>query len=136
MNQETEESQGLLKRALIGNAMFSGLSGAAILLANRWLVKFLGLPDKVSLAILGVSLIVYATVLWFNARRPKIRITDAWVAVVMDAVWVLGSYTMILVIPFSLAGKWVVALVAELVLAFAVWQWLGIRRIRKSEQYA
>ena len=136
MNQEIEERHGLLKRALIGNAMFSGLSGAAILLANRWLVKFLGLPDKVSLAILGVSLIVYATVLWFNARRPKIRITDAWVAVVMDAVWVLGSYTMILVIPFSLAGKWVVALVAELVLAFAVWQWLGIRRIRKSEPYA
>ena len=136
MRPKTEGSQGLLKRALIGNAMFSGLSGAAILLANRWLVKFLGLPDKVSLAILGVSLIVYATVLWFNARRPKIRITDAWVAVVMDAVWVLGSYTMILVIPFSLAGKWVVALVAELVLAFAVWQWLGIRRIRKSEQYA
>jgi len=136
MNPEIEEGQGLLKRALMGNAMFSGLSGAAILLANRWLVKFLGLPDKVSLAILGVSLIVYATVLWFNARRPKIRITDAWVAVVMDAVWVLGSYTLILVIPFSLAGKWVVALVAELVLAFAVWQWLGIRRIRKSEQYA
>ena len=136
MRPKTEGSQGLLKRALIGNAMFPGLSGAAILLANRWLVKFLGLPDKVSLAILGVSLIVYATVLWFNARRPKIRITDAWVTVVMDAVWVLGSYTMILVIPFSLAGKWVVALVAELVLAFAVWQWLGIRRIRKSEPYA
>ena len=136
MRPKTEGSQGLLKRALIGNAMFSGVSGAAILLANRWLVKFLGLPDKVSLAILGVSLIVYATVLWFNARRPKIRITDAWVAVVMDAVWVLGSYTLILVVPFSLAGKWVVALVAELVLAFAVWQWLGIRRIRKSEQYA
>jgi hypothetical protein len=136
MNQEIEESQGLLKRALIGNAMFSGVSGAAILLANRWLVKFLGLPDKVGLAILGVSLIVYAAVLWFNARRPKIRIADAWVAVVMDAVWVLGSYTLVLVIPFSPAGKWVVVLVAELVLAFAVWQWLGIRRIRKSDQYA
>ena len=136
MRPKIEDSQGLLKRALIGNAMFSGVSGAAILLANRRLVKFLGLPDKVSLGILGVSLIVYAAVLWFNARRPKIRITDAWVAVVMDAVWVLGSYTLILVVPFSLAGEWVVAPVAELVLAFAVWQWLGIRRIRKSEQYA
>ena len=136
MRPKIEESQGLLRRALIGNAMFSGVSGAAILLVNRWLVKFLGLPDKVSLAILGVCLIVYAAVLWFNARRPTIKIIDAWVAVVMDAVWVLGSYTLILVVPFSLAGKWVVALVAELVLAFAVWQWLGIRRIRKSEQYA
>ena len=136
MRPKIAESQGVLKRALIGNAMFSGLSGTAILLANRWLVKFLGLPDKVSLAILGVSLLVYAAVLWFNARRPKLRIIDAWVAVVMDAVWVLGSYILIFVIPFSLAGKWVVARVAELVLAFAVCQWLGIRRIRKSEQYA
>jgi len=136
MNQTIEESQGLLKKALIGNAMFSGFSGVPIVVANRWLVKFLGLPDKVSLAVLGVSLIVYAAVLWFNARRPKIRITDAWVAVVMDAVWVLSSYTLILMIPFSLAGKWVVALVAELVLSFAVWQWLGIRRIRKTERYA
>ena len=49
------------------------VSGLAILFANRWLVKFLGLPDKVSLAILGVSLIVYAAILWPNARRPTIK---------------------------------------------------------------
>ena len=53
MNQSVEERQGLLKKALTGNAVFSVISGVAILLANRWLVKFLGLPDKVSLAILG-----------------------------------------------------------------------------------
>jgi len=41
-----------------------------------------------------------------------------------------------LVIPSSAGGKWVVALVAELVLAFAILQWLGIRRIRSSEQHA
>jgi hypothetical protein len=54
----------------------------------------------------------------------------------MDAVWVIGSYVLIVVVPFSVGGKWVVALVAELVLAFAVVQWLGIRRIRKAGQYA
>lgn len=136
MNQSVEERQGLLKKALTGNAVFSVVSGLAILFANRWLVKFLGLPDKVSLAILGVSLIVYAAILWFNARRPKIKITDAWIAVIMDAVWVIGSYVLIFVVPFSVGGKWVVALIAELVLAFAIVQWLGIRKIRKSGQYA
>jgi hypothetical protein len=135
MNQSVQERQGLLKKALIGNAVFSILSGAAILLANRWLVGFLGLSDKVSLAILGVSLIVYAAILWLNARRPKIRITDAWIAVAMDAVWVVGSYAVIFLVPFSVAGKWVIALVAEVVLAFALLQWLGIRRVRKSDQY-
>jgi hypothetical protein len=136
MNQSVEERQEFLKKALIGNAVFSVVSGVAILFANRWLVKFLGLPAKVSLAILGGSLIGYAALLWFNAHRPKIKITDAWVAVIMDVIWVVGSYTLILAVPFSVGGKWVVALVAELVLAFAVLQWLGIRRIRKSEQYA
>ena len=136
MNQSAEERQGLLKKALTGNAVFSVVSGLAILFANRWLVKFLGLPDKVSLAILGVSLLVYAAILWLNARRPTIKITDAWIAVIMDAVWVMGSYVLIFVVPFSVGGKWVVALVAELVLAFAIVQWLGIRKIRKSRQYA
>jgi hypothetical protein len=136
MNQSVEERQGLLRKALTGNAVFSVVSGVAILFANRWLVKFLGLPEKVSLAILGVSLIGYAALLWLNAHRPKIKITDAWVAVIMDVIWVVGSYALILAIPFSVGGKWVVALVAELVLAFAVLQWLGIRRIRKSGQYA
>jgi len=136
MNQSVDERQGLLKKALTGNAVFSVVSGLAILFANRWLVKFLGLPDKVSLATLGVSLIVYAAILWLNARRPTIKITDAWIAVIMDAVWVMGSYVLIFVVPFSVGGKWVVALVAELVLAFAIVQWLGIRKIRKSGQYA
>ena len=136
MNQSVQERQGLLKKALTGNAVFSVVSGLAILFANRWLVKFLGLLDKVSLAILGVSLIVYAAILWLNARRREIRITDAWIAVIMDTVWVIGSYVLIFAVPFSVGGKWVVALVAELVLAFAIVQWLGIRKIRKSGQYA
>ena len=135
MNQSVEECQDLLKKALAGNALFSVVSGVAILFANRWLVKFLGLPDKASLAILGVCLIVYAAILWVNAHRAKIKLTDAWMAVIMDAVWVVGSYTLILAVPFSVGGKWVVALVAEVVLAFAIAQWLGIRRVQKSEQY-
>jgi hypothetical protein len=136
MNQSAEERQGLLKKALTGNAVFSVVSGVAILFANRWLVKFLGLPEKVSLATLGISLIVFAGLLWLNARRSRIKISDAWVAVIMDSAWVVGSYTLILVVPFSAGGKWIVALVAELVLAFAIVQWMGIRQIRKHQQHA
>ncbi len=136
MDQTVLECQGLLKKALTGNAVFSVISGVAILIANRWLVKFLGLPDQVSLALLGISLIIYAVLLWLSARKAKIKITRAWVAIVMDVVWVVGSYALIVVVPFSVGGKWVVALVAELVLAFAVLQWMGVRRVLKSGRYA
>ncbi len=136
MSQTVDERQSLLKKALTGNALFSAVSGVTILCANRWLVKFLGLPESVGLAIVGVSLIVFAAILWLNARRPKIKVTDAWVAVIMDAAWVVGSYVLMFAVPFSIGGKWMVALVAELVTAFAILQWLGIRRIRKGEQYS
>jgi hypothetical protein len=136
MDPTAEECQGLLKKALTGNAVFSVISGVAILIANRWLVKFLGLPGKVSLALLGISLVVYAALLWLSARKAKIKITGAWIAIVMDLVWVVGSYVLIAVVPFSAGGKWAVALVAELVLVFAVLQWMGIRRVLKSGRYA
>ena len=136
MSQTIDERQGLLRKALTGNALFSAVSGAAILFVNRWLVKFLGLPESVNLAILGASLIVFAAILWLNARRPKIKVTDAWIAVMMDAAWVVGSYALIFAVPFSIGGRWIVALVAELVMAFAILQWLGIRRIRKGEQFS
>jgi hypothetical protein len=55
---------------------------------------------------------------------------------VKPCIWVVSSYALIFVVPFSVGGKWVVAVVAELLLAFAILQWLGIRRIRKSERYA
>jgi hypothetical protein len=136
MNKPMEDCQCLLRKALAANAVFSVVSGVAILFANRWLANFLGLSGKVSLIVLGVSLIAYAGVLWQNARRRIIEVADAWTAVILDAVWVVGSYVLIAVVPFSVSGKWAIALVAEVVMAFAVLQWLGIRRMRKSEQYA
>src|SRR5258707_14159525 len=136
MDQSVIQRQGLLKKALTVNAVFSVFSCVVILLANRWLVQFLGLSDQISLTILGVSLIIFATILWLNARRPRIRIVDAWVPVIMDAAWVVGSYTLIFLVPFSVGGKWVIALVAEVVLAFAILQWIGIRPVRTGERYA
>ena len=136
MNEQTSDKQKLLRRALQGNALFSVISGALILAINRTLVEFLGLPSSASLTPLGIGLLVYAGWLLWNARREKIRIVDAWMAVALDMVWVVGSYALLFAVRFSSSGKWVVALVAEAVLVFAVLQWLGLRRVGRSRQVA
>jgi hypothetical protein len=51
-------------------------------------------------------------------------------------VWVVGGYALLFAVRFSSGGKWVVALVAELVFLFAVMQWLGLRRVGRSGQVA
>ena len=112
------------------------MSGVTILFAQRRVVRFLAF-QRVSLPIWGIGLILYAVTLVFNAHRPQVKITDVWIAVRMDVTWVVGSYVLIFVVPFSAGGKWVVGVVAELVLVFAVLQFVGIRRIRRqSEQFS
>jgi len=133
MKQQREEPSCFLRKALIGNALFSTLSGLTILLAQGWVLRILGLPSSVNLLILGAGLIVFAVTLVINARKQQVKKSDAWIAVLMDVAWVLGSYILIFIVPFSMEGKWVVGVVAELVLVFAVLQFVGIRRIQKSE---
>jgi hypothetical protein len=132
MENSSKERQQLLRRALLANASFSTISGLALVFAWREIVRLLGLPESVSLLPLGISLLVFAAILVLFARKNPIKLLDAWIAVVMDAAWVIGSYPLLFVAPFSTGGKWIVGVVAEVVMVFALLQWLGIRRIRKA----
>jgi hypothetical protein len=134
MNSACEERTCLLRKALLGNALFSALSGLTLLFAQKSVLRILGLFNRVSLVVLGVGLIIFAATLVVNARRQRVKTSDAWVAVLMDVAWVLASYVLIFVLPFSMEGKWVIGVVAELVLLFAILQFMGIRRIRDNEQ--
>ncbi len=136
MNNSNQDSQRLLRLALTCNALFSLTSGLVISFADRLVVHLLGLPDGSSLLSLGIGLIAFAVFLFVSARRQIVSVPQARIIVLMDILWVVGSYTLLLVVPFSASGKWLVGVVAEFVLAFAVAQWLGIRKIRKSELYA
>jgi hypothetical protein len=132
MKDSNNEQQQLLRRALLANASFSTISGLVLVLAERGVVRLLGLPETINLIALGISLLVFAAILMLFARKKPIKLLDAWIAVILDAVWVIGSYPLLLVVPFSTSGKWVVGIVAEVVMVFALLQWLGIRRIRKG----
>jgi hypothetical protein len=133
MNPQYDQRACFLRKALLGNAFFSTLSGLTILFAQGWVLQILGLSSSVNLLILGVGLIVFAVTLVINARKQQVKKSDAWIAVLMDLAWVVGSYVFIFLAPFSPKGKWVVGIVAELVLLFAMLQFVGIRRIQKSE---
>jgi hypothetical protein len=132
MNEHSSDSQLLLRRALYGNALFSVLSSIVILVANRRLVDLLGLQNIADLKALGIGLLMYAGWLFWNAKRQTIGIMEAWIAVTLDMLWVVGSYALLFAVTFSGRGKWIVVLVAEMVLLFGVMQWLGLRRVGRG----
>jgi hypothetical protein len=132
MKESNHERQQLLKMALLANASFSTISGLVLVFAQRGVGRLLGLPETINLIGLGISLLVFAAILMIFARKKPIKLLDAWIAVILDAVWVIGSYPLLFMVSFSTSGKWVVGIVAEVVMVFALMQWLGIRRIRKG----
>jgi hypothetical protein len=134
MTKSLRDSQRLLRNALLCNALFSALSGLALVFAHNRIGTLLGLTENDSLTGLGVGLILFATALAFRARRSELKLPEASVAVALDFAWVLGSYVILFLVPFSTQGKWLIAAIADIVLAFGILQWVGIYRIRNFRQ--
>lgn len=112
---------------LNGNAMFSALSGAVLLLgAGPWEER-LGI-ETWFLAVSGISLVAYGALLWWLARRPDVA-AGARFATIMDAGWVLGAAVVLVGFPtvMTTTGRVALLVVSLVVLGFTAAQFLGLR---------
>ncbi len=122
----------LLRRVLQANGVFSMLSGLVIIASARPLASLLGLQESLTLTIVAISLLIFAATLFWNARRENINPVDVWLAVSLDAAWVVGSAVLIFTGLLSVAGNWLVAIIADIVLIFAALQFYGLRKLRRQ----
>jgi len=127
MSHSIDTHDQFLRNALRANGVFSIISGVAFLVAGRPLASWMGLGEALILQGVGVSLLVFAGGLFFNAARSSVNRTEAWTAVALDVAWVLGSFVLIAFQVLTTAGNWAVAVVADLVLVFAILQGIGLR---------
>lgn len=125
-------ASSLLRRALQANGAFSALSGVVLIVAAEPLSAVLGLKMPAILIGIGAGLLVYAAALFRNALGATINEAEALLAVILDAAWVAGSLVLILAGRLSVVGNWMVAIIADIVLLFAVLQFYALRRIRKG----
>lgn len=122
----------LLRRALQFNAGFSLLSGLVLTLAPRMVGNWLGVHLDGLYIAMGAVLILFGVGLLRNARRLETNLSEAKLASALDVLWVLGS-AVVIALPgtgLSVSGKWLMAIVADVVALFALLQWLGLRRLR------
>jgi hypothetical protein len=123
----------LLRRTLQANAAFSALSGIVSITGAQPLSQLLGVNVSSLLIGMGIALLGYAAILLVNARRENIKLQEAWLAVILDATWVIGSVILIFAGTLSTTGNWLVAAAADIVLLFAVLQFFGIRRLQRQQ---
>lgn len=131
MKNQTDPSR-LLRLALRANAAFSIVSGAALLAGARPIAGFIGHGRAADLAAVGGALLGFAAWLLWIAARPEISRGGARLAVALDLGWVLLTAVVLAAGSFNAAGRTVAVVVALLVADFALFQFLGLRRLRKT----
>jgi len=119
------------------NSQFSALSGVALVLAAGLLAPllFANPVDWAALGLrgLGVGLLAFAGVLYLLSQNKFISRATVTEIVVLDALWVLGSFVVIAFFSGVLTtnGVLIVAVVAMVVGFFAVSQFASASKIKK-----
>jgi hypothetical protein len=132
---EKEKRSSFLVKVLRTDGAFATFSGAILLLAAGPIAGLIELSSPLALALVGLILLGYGGfLLYFAAREPQNR-TVAREAIVLNLLWVVGSYAGLLlgVFPVNTAGKWAIAIVAEAVALFAILESVALWRIRREE---
>ncbi|WP_315721005.1 MULTISPECIES: hypothetical protein [unclassified Bradyrhizobium] len=122
-------SSALLRRALIADAVFSGVAGLALTFAASPLAARLQLPDALLLET-GLFLIVYAAFVGWLGSRPLAPKPLVLLVIAGNAAWTIGSIALLfsgLVTP-NLLGEIFVAAQAVGTGVFAELQYMGLRR--------
>jgi hypothetical protein len=127
------DSTRFLRRSLQLDGIASGLTGALLLLGAGPVSALIGLSAPTLARVIGALLAVYAAALLWNAGRARVSRGETLAAVVLNAAWVLGSIAVIELGPLTMLGNLAVAAVALAVLAFAILEILGLRRLREAE---
>lgn len=125
----TSDTSRWLRNALRANGAFSATTGTAALAFARPLAESLGITDPTLLPGLGLNLIVFAVLLFLLASRPVIRRGLALTVVGLDAAWVVGSIAVLFAGVLTVTGNWTVAIIADVVAAFGILQYMGVRRL-------
>ena len=122
--------KSFLQRALLGNAVFSGLSGLSMVLAADALSQFLGLGSPIILTVVGIVLLLYAPMLVWLANQSPVPTHFAWEVIALDVLWVISSVILIFTdfVPLTTSGKWAIAITADIIALFAILQYIGLRR--------
>lgn len=130
--EQTQDQFSTLRRALRGNGTFSLISGLILVVGASPIATFMGLEATAVFRGLGIVLAIFGIDLFWVASKDVIDRRLAWTAVILDIIWVVASYSLLLGDWLSLttAGNWTVALLAEAVAVFAIWQYIGLRRSR------
>lgn len=125
------QNDGLLRNTLRGNSVFSVVSGIILIVDAGMLADFMGISSPLPFIVIGIGLLLHAANLFLNTRTRPVKKGLGWFAIIGDLAWVAATAVILLTDAFSITGggKWLLLIIGDVVLLFAIAQYIGIRRM-------
>lgn len=129
-----QNKAAFLKKALYANAIFSGISGLDFIFFSNRITNFLGWSTAWFIPAIGVGLILFALFIIVVAKAQTPSKASVQSIIASDVAWIVLSCVLIFLpatnlLALTTGGKWAVAILADIVLVFAILQFLGLRHL-------
>jgi hypothetical protein len=118
-----------LRRAILGDAIFSGASALLLTFGAGALAPLLNLPEAL-LRETGLFLVAYAALVGWLGTRPSMPKPLVWIVIAGNTAWTAASIALLFcgAVTPNLLGAAAVAMQALAVGVFAELQYVGLRR--------
>jgi hypothetical protein len=123
----------LAQRALQGDGIFCIASGAIFTLDASAISDLVGVKPTSIILFFGLFLFVYGLALFALAsRKAAIEPRFPMTIIGINAISAVACVVLLIADPFGFttAGKWVTLILADVVIALGIWQYVGLRRMR------
>lgn len=122
----------LLRYALLSDSIISAISGVICIFDAELLGTVMGAQAPAFFIAFGLVALAYAATLFYVTRHSPINRRIAWMACIFNLGGALAFAVILLIgaLPLTDAGKWIVAIVADVVGILGLAQFLGLRQSR------
>jgi hypothetical protein len=123
------DPSSFLRRAILGDAIFSGASALLLTLGAGALAPLTNLPEAL-LRETGLFLVAYAALVGWLGTRPSMPKPLVWIVIAGNAAWTVASIALLFsgAVTPNLLGEAGLAMQAIAVGVFAELQYVGLRR--------
>ncbi|MBI1278651.1 MAG: hypothetical protein GC179_11040 [Anaerolineaceae bacterium] len=129
----TKSKNGTAQWAVEVDGVFCILAGLLFVLDANGVSKFVGAQSPAVITGMGAFTFLYGVGLLYDVFKGLVSARLLQVLMTLDAVGALISIIFLVAVPTALSteGRWVVLILADVMIAFGIWKYVGLRRLTR-----
>jgi predicted lipid-binding transport protein (Tim44 family) len=119
--------------AVEADGIFCILTGALFLLDANAVSQFMGVQSSTVIGVLGGITLLYGLGLLYDVFKGLVNARLLQVLMSLDFVGTIATIIFLIAAPTALSteGRWTVLILADVMAAFGIWKYVGMRRLAR-----